>query len=90
MIKRLELSATQKKILRTLIFYVEKNRCQPSYAELAELCDRVSVQREIDRIAACGWLRITGLARAIEIPEDVYKGILAEGEKDHHDKKSKT
>jgi len=74
--KRKPLAPELDRILRTLVIYVYEHRHQPSYAELAELCGLASVQRQIDRLAALGWLKITGVPRALEIPPDVYDEIV--------------
>jgi hypothetical protein len=77
---RKKLSPEQDRILRELVLYTAEHHRQPSYAELAEACGLASVQRQIDRIAACGWIRVTGLPRGIEIPQDVYEEIVADKE----------
>lgn len=84
---RQPLSETQREILKTLVIYTYKNRRQPSMAELAALCGRSSVQRDLDRIAACGWLgRPTGIPRGADIPPDVYDYFVAEYKREQAEK----
>ena len=73
---RRPLSVRQERVLRTLVLWIERKRCQPSYAELASVLGIASVQDTITEIAAKGWIGLTGAARALEIPQDVYDEIV--------------
>lgn len=74
---RRPLSVRQERVLRTLVLWIERKRCQPSYAELASVLGIASVQDTITEIAAKGWIGLTGAPRALEIPQDVYNEIVA-------------
>ena len=73
---RRPLSVRQERVLRTLVLWIERKRCQPSYAELAATLGIASVQDTITEIAAKGWIGLTGAPRALEIPQDVYDEML--------------
>jgi SOS-response transcriptional repressor LexA len=79
--ERQTLTKTQDRILKKLVLFTEKYHYQPSLQELADMCNKTTIQRLIDKLAAHGWIEITGKPRAIGIPDDVYNGIVAEAKK---------
>lgn len=77
---RRPLTAKQGRVLTALVLWTARRRRQPSYGELARALGLPSVQDAITDLAAKGWLGLTGQARAIEIPADVYQSIVEVGE----------
>jgi hypothetical protein len=77
---RRPLTAKQERVLRALVLWTARRRRQPSYGELARALGVPAVQNAITELAAKGWLGLTGQARAIEIPADVYQSIIEVGE----------
>ena len=73
--KREPLTARQDQVLSILVAFIRTYHYQPTFAELARLCDVVSVQKVIERIASKGWITFTGSPRAINIPDDVFDSI---------------
>jgi SOS-response transcriptional repressor LexA len=69
-------------VLRALILWIERRRCQPSMKELAKAVGVATVQHEIDRLETKGWIRrpVSGVARSIQIPADVFDEVVRTGE----------
>jgi SOS-response transcriptional repressor LexA len=73
---RRPLSPRQHTVLRALVLWVRKCRCQPSMRELATSVGMKNVQRVIDQLEAKGWIHRDGeRARSIRIPDDVFDSI---------------
>lgn len=79
---RKKLTKRQTQVLLVLVKFTEQFHRQPSYEELGEIVEAssVSVMSILRSIESRGWIEITGKARAIDIPSDVYEAIVKTGE----------
>jgi len=75
---RKTLTPKMDEVLRALVDFTHRNKYQPSYRELSSLVGIANVHRYLVDLEARGWIRLGGGARAIEIPRDVYEGIVDE------------
>jgi hypothetical protein len=80
MTPRKQLTPRQKDTLRAIVLFTWRNRRQPSHAELREELGTCDVRMFILELERRGWIRQTGLARGLEIPEDVFEAIVKTGE----------
>lgn len=78
--QRRPLSPRQSVVLRALVLWTHRHKCQPSIRELATACGVSSVQKQLVELEVKGWIKGSGHARSIEIPGDVYEEIVNHGE----------
>ena len=79
-VQRRPLSPTQSRVLRALVLWISRRHSQPSAKELAAAVGLASVQRTLLELEVKGWIRSTGVHRALEIPADVYESITGTAE----------
>ena len=73
---RRPLSPRQTTVLRALVLWIRRCRCQPSLRELATAVGVANVQHVLDQLEAKGWITRAGeRARSIQIPDDVFNSI---------------
>ncbi len=70
--ERVTLTVNEARVLVALIDYERTKGYQPSETELARLCELSTVHRQLKRLDEKGFITKTGVARSIQIAEDVW------------------